>query len=57
MDVLYNELGMPPELRIAHQQNDRAVWDAYGRAWKIGQGSDCIDYLMKLYLSTADSED
>ena len=27
---LYDELTMPPELRKAHQQNDRAVMDAYG---------------------------
>ena len=27
---LYDELTMPPELRKAHQENDRAVMDAYG---------------------------
>ena len=27
---LYGELTMPPELRKAHQANDRAVMDAYG---------------------------
>ena len=27
---LYDELTMPPELRKAHQDNDRAVMDAYG---------------------------
>ena len=27
---LYDELTMPPELRKAHQANDRAVMDAYG---------------------------
>lgn len=27
---LYDELTMPPELRTAHQRNDRAVMDAYG---------------------------
>lgn len=26
---LYDELTMPPELRKAHQQNDRAVMEAY----------------------------
>ncbi len=27
---LYDETTMPPELRKAHQQNDRAVMQAYG---------------------------
>ena len=27
---LYDELTMPPELRKAHQNNDRAVMQAYG---------------------------
>ena len=27
---LYDEVTMPPELRKAHQQNDRAVMEAYG---------------------------
>ena len=28
---LYDESTMPPELRRAHQQNDKAVWAAYGK--------------------------
>ena len=27
---LYDEVAMPPELRKAHQANDKAVMDAYG---------------------------
>lgn len=27
---LYDEIAMPPELRKTHQQNDRAVMQAYG---------------------------
>ena len=27
---LYDETAMPPELRKAHQDNDRAVMEAYG---------------------------
>ena len=27
---LYDELTMPPELRKAHQENDKAVMEAYG---------------------------
>lgn len=29
---LYDVVTMPPELLKAHQQNDRAVWEAYGKA-------------------------
>lgn len=46
---LYDELTMPVELRKAHQMNDRAVWEAYGKNWDIKSESDCIAYLMKMY--------
>ena len=46
---LYNELTMPPELRKAHQQNDRAVMDAYGFSVKGMTESKCVAELMKLY--------
>lgn len=46
---LYDELTMPPELRTAHQQNDKAVWEAYGKKWDIKSESDCIAELMKMY--------
>lgn len=46
---LYDEAVMPPELRKAHQQNDRAVWEAYGKAWDIKSESACVTELMKLY--------
>ena len=45
---LYDEATMPPELRQAHQQNDRAVMAAYGFSVKISE-SDCVAALMKLY--------
>ncbi|MBE5037801.1 class I SAM-dependent DNA methyltransferase [Subdoligranulum sp. DSM 109015] len=45
---LYDEATMPPELRRAHQQNDRAVMAAYGFSVKISE-SDCVAALMKLY--------
>ena len=35
LDDLYDELTMPPELRKAHQLNDLAVWEAYGKKWDI----------------------
>ena len=46
---LYDPLTMPPELQNAHKANDRAVWEAYGKAWNITSESDCVSYLMKLY--------
>ena len=46
---LYDELTMPPELRKAHQQNDRAVMQAYGFSVKDMTESKCVAELMKLY--------
>ena len=50
---LYDEATMPPELRRAHQRNDRAVWETYGQAWPIGSESACVAHLMKLYKTLA----
>ena len=46
---LYDELTMPPELRKAHQENDKAVMEAYGFDWKNMTESDCVAELMKMY--------
>lgn len=46
---LYNPLTMPLELIKAHQANDKAVWEAYGKAWDITSEEDCVAHLMKLY--------
>lgn len=46
---LYNELAMPPELRKAHQENDRAVMEAYGFDWKNMTEADIVAELIKLY--------
>ena len=46
---LYDETTMPPELRKAHQMNDKAVWEAYGKAWDIKSESACVAALMKMY--------
>ena len=46
---LYDELTMPPELRKAHQQNDRAVMAAYGFPVKDFTESDCVAALMRMY--------
>lgn len=47
--VLYDENTMPPELRKAHQQNDRAVMTAYGFWGKLNSESECVAELMKMY--------
>lgn len=46
---LYNELTMPPELRKAHQENDKAVMEAYGFDWRNMSESECVAELMKMY--------
>ena len=46
---LYDEVTMPPELRKAHQQNDRAVMQAYGFDVKTTTESSCVAELMKMY--------
>lgn len=45
---LYDELTMPPELRKAHQLNDKAVMEAYGFNIKMTE-SECVAKLMELY--------
>jgi hypothetical protein len=47
---LYDEVTMPPELRHAHQENDRAVMAAYGFSTKMTE-SECVAELFKLYQS------
>ena len=46
---LYDELTMPPELRKAHQANDKAVMAGYGFPIKNFTESDCVAALMKMY--------
>lgn len=46
---LYDEIAMPPELRKAHQANDRAVMQAYGFDVKTMTESTCVAELMRMY--------
>lgn len=46
---LYDEVTMPPELRKAHQENDRAVMHAYGMPVKGTTESACVAELMRRY--------
>ena len=48
---LYDELTMPPELRKAHQDNDRAVMQAYGFSVRDMTESKCVAELMRIYQS------
>lgn len=52
---LYDETIMPVELRRAHQNNDRAVMQAYG--FKVGDMTEsmCVAALMKLYQSLTEN--
>ena len=53
---LYDEVTMPPELRKAHQNNDRAVMEAYGFDWRTMTESECVAELFKLYQQLLDRE-
>ena len=46
---LYDELTMPRELRKAHQENDKAVMEAYGFDWRKMTEAECVAELMKMY--------
>lgn len=46
---LYDELTMPQELRKAHQENDKAVMEAYNMPIGNTSESDCVAILLKLY--------
>ena len=46
---LYDEVTMPADLRKAHQDNDRAVMQAYGFPVKTMTESQCVAELFKLH--------
>lgn len=47
---LYGEnMFLYPELLRAHQLNDKAVWEAYGKRWNIKSESSCLEELLKMY--------
>ena len=53
---LYDEVAMPPELRKAHQNNDRAVMQAYGFSVKDMTESKCVAELMRMYQVLVESK-
>lgn len=48
---MYDPLYMPKELLVAHQQNDRAVMEAYGFNVKETTKSSCVAALMEMYVA------
>ncbi len=57
---LYDELTMPPELRRAHQANDKAVMEAYGftkGTEAYASEAACVAELMKMYQSMTSEEE
>ena len=52
--ILYDDTITPPELRKAHQANDRAVMQAYGFDVKTMTESTCVAELMKMYQKLAE---
>ena len=53
---LYDEIAMPPELRKAHKQNDRAVMQAYGFDVATTTETSCVAELMRMYQKLTDRE-
>ena len=53
---LYDEAVMPPELRKAHQANDRAVMQAYGFDIKATTEASCVAELMRMYQKLTEKE-
>lgn len=54
---LYDPLTMPPELRRAHQENDKAVMEAYGFNWHTMTEPECVAELMKMYQKLTEAEE
>lgn len=53
---LYDETAMPPELRRAHQQNDKAVMRAYGFDIRTTTEASCVAELMRMYQKLTQQE-
>ena len=53
---LYDEVTMPPELRKAHQANDKAVMQAYGFWGRLNSEPACVAELMKIYQNLTEKE-
>ena len=47
--VMHDSVAISPQLRKAHQLNDKAVMEAYDFTIKNFTESDCVAELMKMY--------
>ena len=52
---LYDEITMPPELRAAHEANDRAVMDLYGFSPDMTE-AEIVSALFAMYRSLTEEE-
>ena len=55
MADLYDDNTMPPVLRKAHKENDKAVMAAYGFITNLTE-TECVTELMKLYQKLTDKK-
>ena len=55
-DMYSDNMLLYPELKRAHQLNDKAVWEAYGKSWDIKSESECVAKLMEMYLKINSEE-
>ena len=46
---MYENMYLYSELLKAHQENDKAVMEAYGFDWRNITESDCVSEFMKMY--------
>lgn len=53
---LYDPRIMPPELRKAHHENDKAVMESYGFNWHTMKEEDCVAALMEMYQTLIEKE-
>ena len=53
---LYDEVTMPADLRRAHQENDKAVMEAYGFDWRKMTEAECVAELLKMYRQLTESK-
>ena len=44
-----NDMLLYPDLKKAHQANDRAVMEAYGMWGKVNSESECVAWLFRMY--------
>jgi hypothetical protein len=44
-----NDMLLYPDLKKAHQENDRAVMEAYGMWGKVKSEAECVAWLFKMY--------